>query len=63
MWVDAHLAVRFAPELARATGRDATALRWLCGFDGAPLRPPKHFTPDHEFLRRHAAVAQDLVHL
>jgi predicted restriction endonuclease len=55
MWVDEQFRVHFAEILHRQRSKHDAALDWLVSYEDKPLQLPKHFSPDPEFLRRHAA--------
>ena len=56
MWIDDKFLVRFVPRLyKKIVGESKDAVDWLTQFEGQPLLLPKKFSPDPEFLRRHAA--------
>lgn len=52
MWVDSEFVVHFSSCLRQDTN---TANAWLTQFQGQRLKLPKKFTPDSDFLARHAA--------
>jgi len=56
MWIDDQFLIRFPPLLHKKSedGHKAAA-EWLTQFEGRPLLLPKKFSPDPEFLERHAA--------
>ena len=56
MWVDDKFLIRFAPLLHKKTkAQNNAASEWLTQFEGRPVLVPKKFSPDPEFLKRHAA--------
>lgn len=56
MWVDENSLIRFAPSLHERNSTKSTRPDgWLTQFEGQPLRLPKKFSPDPEFLKWHAA--------
>ena len=56
MWVDDKFLIRFVPHLkGKAPVESKDAVEWLTQFEGRPLLLPKKFSPDPEFLKRHAA--------
>lgn len=54
MWIDESLLVRFSPRLHRASATAKEATSWITQFEGRPLLLPKKFSPNPEFLKRHA---------
>ena len=58
MWIDEGFIVRFSCRIGQIASRSDPTLTWLTSFEGKPLRLPKKFSPDPEFLRHHAAQFQ-----
>ncbi len=56
MAVDHNLRVRFSPRLHNQRAKETNALSWLLSFEGTTLRLPKHFSPDPNFLVKHARL-------
>jgi putative restriction endonuclease len=54
MWVDDDFTVRFAAKIRDSLRPSDPSLSWLLAFDGQPLKLPRKFSPDPQFLRRHA---------
>ena len=54
MWIDSQFLIRFAPHMTKATSATKDAVAWLTQFEGRSLLLPKKFSPDPEFLKRHA---------
>lgn len=54
MWVDESMRVRFAAKLHESAKATDSHLGWLLGFEGEPLKLPRKFSPDAEFLFKHA---------
>ncbi len=55
MWIDEGFLVRFAPRLSKPSAGAKETVEWLTRFEGRSLLLPKKFSPDPEFLKRHAA--------
>jgi putative restriction endonuclease len=55
MWVEDDFVVRFSPQLHKAGDSSKETVDWLTKFEGSRLLLPKMFSPDSEFLKRHAA--------
>ena len=56
MAIDHNLRVRFSPRLHKQPEKETDALSWLLSFEGTTLRLPKHFSPDPNFLVKHARL-------
>lgn len=56
MTVDDDLRVRFSPRLHGQSHGGNDTVVWMLSFEGAPLRLPKHFSPDSQFLAKHARL-------
>lgn len=56
MTVDDNLRVRFSPRLHGQRHEGNDTIGWMLSFEGAPLRLPKHFSPDPQFLAKHARL-------
>jgi len=54
MWIEDDYVIRFSSRLHKSVDAEKETIRWLTSFDGARLLLPKKFTPDTEFLKRHA---------
>jgi predicted restriction endonuclease len=54
MWIEDDFVIRFAPRLHKVSKDQTETIKWLTGFEGSRLLLPKKFTPDPEFLKRHA---------
>lgn len=55
MWIDQDYTVRFAASLHESAQRSEASLAWMLGFEGSPLKLPKQFAPDSDFLGQHSA--------
>jgi hypothetical protein len=53
MWIEDGFVIRFAKQLHKADSSNET-ISWLTSFDGRGLLLPKNFSPDPDFLKRHA---------
>jgi len=54
MWIEDKFVIHFSPQLKKVPDASKETIRWLTSFEGARLLLPKKFSPDPEFLRRHA---------
>jgi hypothetical protein len=54
MWIEDEFVIRFSPQLKKVPDTSKETIRWLTSFEGARLLLPKKFSPDPEFLKRHA---------
>ena len=54
MWIEDGFVIRFSPRLRKISKDQTETIRWLTGFEGARLLLPKKFSPDPDFLKRHA---------
>lgn len=54
MWIEDDFVIRFSPRLRKGADASEDTIRWLTSFEGKRLLLPKKFSPDTEFLKRHA---------
>ncbi len=54
MWIEDGYVVRFSRQISETDGSNSETIRWLTSFGGARLLLPKQFSPEMEFLKRHA---------
>lgn len=54
MWIEDGGVIRFSPRLSKTAEANNETMCWLTSFEGARLLLPKKFSPDMEFLKRHA---------
>lgn len=61
MWVDSDCRVRFAADLRESGRKGGSSLAWLLSFEGSPLKLPKQFAPNSDFLSKHTQRCQALL--
>lgn len=58
MWVEDDFLIRFSPRLYETKPGGEGPLKWITQYEGKPLILPKKFSPDPEFLKKHAAKSK-----